>query len=86
MIETEKTYPPEVAKVRDVWLAEIERIKAKYSAGSDATATMAVRLNPNSPYEMDRLDREYRAEIDPILKLLGDLEGYAILHYHVMAG
>jgi len=80
-IETRKTYPEEVVKLRELWLAEIERIKAKYIPSPNYTATAITARIPQTPRELDRMRRAYQTEIDPIIKELAKLEEFAQLSW-----
>lgn len=80
-LKMEKTYPPEVEKIREMWLAEIDRIKAKYSPDEGLTATAIAARAPSTSYELDKMQRAYRAEIDPITAKLVELEDYAELKW-----
>jgi aspartate/methionine/tyrosine aminotransferase len=80
-VETRKTYPKEVEKLRELWLAEIERIKAKYTPSPTSTATAIAAQIPQTPRELDRMRRAYQAEIDHIIKELAKLEGLAQLSW-----
>jgi hypothetical protein len=71
----EKTYPPEVAKMRQFWFDQIEEVKRRYEPSRESmTAIQMVAAAPKTPEECDRLLRRYRAEIEPFVQQLLKIE------------
>ncbi|MBB3453913.1 hypothetical protein FHT86_002169 [Rhizobium sp. BK313] len=77
-----KTYPVEIEAQREQWLSLIEATRLKYEAiinpSGDLTALIAIR-RPRTPREFADLQTSYLLEIEPIVKHLVYLEGFATI-------
>jgi len=85
-MEMIKTYPPEVDKVRADILKAIDQIREGYEAKAKApmseslTALQASR-ELRTPRDFANLQRDYQMEIEPFVRELVRLEGFASTAY-----
>lgn len=73
----EKTYPPEVAEMRQFLLDQIEEVKRRHGPPKEPQTAIQMMEFPRTPQEYDRALRRYRAEIEPFVQQLLKIEAMA---------
>jgi len=75
-----KSYPTDVEAARQLWLKLIASINEKYEAivrPPASSTAVAMSKSPKSQQQIAELKRSYDAEIEPVMKELMKLEGFA---------
>lgn len=89
-MEMTRTYPPEVEVTRQGLVDLIGEIKLRYERrlsppSAEATASEIVANSFSTPQQFADMHRAYLLEIEPIVKRLADLEGFATLTMNIPA-
>lgn len=87
-MEMRKTYPPEVEAIRSSLIEAIEQIKTRYREkveGPDAVSATALTMlaRPRTNDDFANLHRGYLAEVEPFLRRLTEMEGFASISFVV---
>ena len=85
-MEMLKTYPPEVEAIRSSLIEAIEQIKMRYREkveGPDPASATALTMlvRPRTSDAFADLHRGYLAEVEPFLRRLAEMEGFASISF-----
>jgi hypothetical protein len=91
-MEVTRTYPPEIEAIRQSLIVTVGEIKQRYEnllnppqqETATATAILADKA-PKTPQQLAELHHGYLREIEPFVKRLAELEGFATITMKIPA-